>query len=203
MILDGKLKPGDKISERELCEQIGVSRTPLREALKVLAFEGLIQLHTNRGATVATLSAKEIDNLFPIIGALEALGAELACARITDSQAAAIRKLHDKMIERAQKKDWLSFSKVNRSIHYALLEASQNPELVNFYQQLEVRIHSIRYQNEESGAELERSIVDHENIIQALEDRDGPRLAALMREHLGHKADAVRKILGISDQESS
>src|ERR1700685_2379658 len=84
MIVDGELKPAQKVPEAELCERFGVSRTPMREALKVLAAEGLINLLPNRGAAVAKITQQEIEELFPIMGALEALAGELACAKMDD-----------------------------------------------------------------------------------------------------------------------
>jgi DNA-binding GntR family transcriptional regulator len=93
MIVNGELKPAQKIPEAELCERFGVSRTPMREALKVLAAEGLINLLPNRGAVVAKITQQEIDELFPIMGALEALAGELACARIDEPALVEIRRL--------------------------------------------------------------------------------------------------------------
>ncbi len=82
MIVEGTLKAGDKISEPDLCDLFGVSRTPLREALKVLAAEGLVDLTPNRGARVARIAPEAVEELFPIMGMLEALAGELACARM-------------------------------------------------------------------------------------------------------------------------
>ena len=98
IILEGGLEAGAKIPERELCERLGVSRTPMREALKVLASEGLVSLVPNRGAVVRGLTREDIDDLFPLIGALEALAGELACERISDSEIAAIERLHADMV---------------------------------------------------------------------------------------------------------
>src|ERR1700682_2844114 len=99
MIVEGALKPAQKVPEAELCERFGVSRTPMREALKVMAAEGLVNLLPNRGAVVAKITQQEIDELFPIMGALEALAGELACARIDERALAEIRRLHQTMVE--------------------------------------------------------------------------------------------------------
>ena len=98
MIIDGQFMPGDKVPERQLCDQFGVSRTPLREALKVLAAEGLVQLAPNRGAMIATLSADELEECLAISTALEALSGELACENVTDAEMEKIRTLHAEMI---------------------------------------------------------------------------------------------------------
>ncbi|MEE8500357.1 MAG: GntR family transcriptional regulator, partial [Kiloniellales bacterium] len=97
LIVEGELTPGARVPERTLCQRFGVSRTPLREALKVLASDGLLELLPNRGATVARLTAADLDEMFPVMGALEALAGELACARISDAELAEIRALHYQM----------------------------------------------------------------------------------------------------------
>jgi len=93
------LASGEKIQEMVLCKQFGVSRTPLREALKVLASEGIVTLQPHRGATVAALSVPELEEVFPVMGALESLAGEIACSRITDKEIAEISALHRKMVE--------------------------------------------------------------------------------------------------------
>src|SRR3546814_21084170 len=98
MIMEGELLPGARVPERVLCERFGISRTPLREALKVLASEGLLALNPNRGATVAKLTVEDVDEMFQVMGALEALSGELACAHITEEELAEIRALHYQMI---------------------------------------------------------------------------------------------------------
>src|SRR5260370_40015061 len=124
MIVDGALKPAQKVPEAELCVRFGVSRTPMREALKVLASEGLITLLPNRGAVVAKITQQEIKELFPIMGALEALAGELACAKIDDRGLAEIRRLHEKMVDHYERGDWLHYSKLNRAIHQAIFAAA-------------------------------------------------------------------------------
>src|SRR5437867_7965481 len=97
MIGTGALTSGEKIQEMALCRRFGVSRTPLREALKVLASEGIVTLQPHRGATVASLSAPELEEVFPVMGALESLAGEIACRRITDQEIAEIAALHRTM----------------------------------------------------------------------------------------------------------
>jgi DNA-binding GntR family transcriptional regulator len=106
MIVEGDLKPGQKIPEPELCGRFGVSRTPLREALKVLAAEGIVQLLPNRGAVVAKITHEEIEQIFPIMGVLEALAGELACERITEEDLEKLRRLHKTMIGHYRRGEW-------------------------------------------------------------------------------------------------
>src|SRR3546814_11754515 len=94
MIVEGELAPGEKLSEKDLCSQFGVSRTPLREAMKVLATEGLVLLTPNRGCPVAKLTLADLAEAFPLRGALEALSGAPACRYITDTEIPRIHELH-------------------------------------------------------------------------------------------------------------
>ena len=96
-IVEGSLEPGAKVPERELCENLGVSRTPLREALKVLANEGLVILESNRGARISNVTMEELEAAFPVIAVLEGLAGELACERATDDEIAQIVARHHDM----------------------------------------------------------------------------------------------------------
>ena len=195
MIVEGDLKPAQKIPEAELCERFGVSRTPMREALKVLAAEGLISLLPNRGAVVAKITLQEIKELFPIMGALEALAGELACARIDERALAEIRRLHEKMVDHYERGDWLHYSKLNRAIHEAIFAAAGNASLSAFYQQLIFRIHSIRFVAKKSPMRWRQAVEEHKQIMAALERRDGKKLAKIMVVHLAHKVESVNEAL--------
>lgn len=195
LIIAGEIEPGAKVPEAELCARFGVSRTPMREALKILAAEGLVVLTLNRGASVAKVTQQEIDELFPIIGALEALAGEAACARITDRQLARLERLHADMVERFGDDDWLAYSKLNRQIHEAIFEASGNAALAALYQQLLVRIHAVRFVAKKTPERWRQAIDDHEQMMAALRTRDGACLARVLRQHLVHKAGSVRESL--------
>ena len=195
LIIEGELAAGAKIPEAELCALYGVSRTPMREALKVLAAEGLVTLTLNRGASVAKITQQEIDELFPIIGALEALAGEAACARITERQLANLERLHADMLARFRDGDWLEYSKLNRQIHEAIFEASGNTALAALYQQLLVRIHAVRFVAKKTPERWRQAIDDHEQMMVALRARDGTALARILRQHLVHKAGSVQESL--------
>ncbi len=199
LIVEGELTPGTKIPEAELCVQFGISRTPLREALKALAAEGLVTLQPNRGASVAKTTLTEIDELFPIIGALEALAGELACARIRDAEIAVIRRDHLKMVKHFERGDWLGYIKLNRAIHEAIFDAAANGALSALYQQLLVRTHAVRFVAKKSAVRWQEAVDDHEKILAALENRDGPALARILALHLKHKAATIRETMQQSD----
>lgn len=195
MIVEGTLKAGDKISEPDLCDLFGVSRTPLREALKVLAAEGLVDLTPNRGARVARIAPEAVEELFPIMGMLEALAGELACARMTADDLARLESLHAEMVGHWRRGEWVPYSRLNRQIHEEIFRIAGNTSLAQLYQTLMVRIHAVRFVARKTPERWAEAIEDHERMMAALRARDGAALSALMREHLRHKADVVHEAL--------
>jgi DNA-binding GntR family transcriptional regulator len=192
LITRGDLAPGEKVPEKELCLQFGVSRTPLREALKVLASEGIITLRPNRGATVTALTAKELEEVFPVMGALEALSGEIACTHITDREVEAIRKLHNAMVVHWKKGELQPYFRLNQQIHEAILEATRNDTLKSIYRGLSGRILSARYIANMSPARWAKAVEEHEAILKALSQRDGAKLSKLLKAHLANKLATVK-----------
>ena len=137
---DRTLPAGYRIDELDLSAKLGTSRTPLREALKVLASEGIVTLTPHRGASVSALTVAEIEEVFPIIGALEALSGEIACSRITDAEVETIRDLHGKMVASWTAGQIQSYFRLNQSIHEAILVATRNETLKTLYRSLSGRL---------------------------------------------------------------
>ena len=203
MIVEGALVPGSKIPERDLCERFGVSRTPLREALKVLAAEGLVVLAPNRGAWVSEITISELEEVFPVMGALEALSGELACARITDAQLKQIRKIHDRMIKHYEAGQLTEYFEANQMIHETILEAAGNATLSSQYRSLATRIRRARYIANMSDVRWRQAVSEHEDILQALSDRNGKKLAAILKRHLHNKFKTVREWLRAQEDTKS
>ncbi|MGB8278007.1 MAG: GntR family transcriptional regulator [Methylovirgula sp.] len=184
MILEGELRPGDKVPEEELCARFGVSRTPIREALKVLAAEGVLQILPHRGATVAEITKAQIDELFPIMAALERLAGGLACARASDREIARIRKLHDAMMAHYRAGNEAAYLQHNRLIHEAIFDLAGNDTLSAFFQQILIRINACRFILRKNAEHWRKAMAEHEEIIKALEARDGQRLSDLLDAHV-------------------
>jgi DNA-binding GntR family transcriptional regulator len=195
LIVEGELPAGSRISERELCARFGISRTPLREALKVLAREGVVELLPHRGARVAALSTQDIDDMFAVMGALEALSGRLACARITEPEHAEIRALHFEMLAAYARGQRPEYFKLNQAIHEAILAASGNPVLQATYLGLAGRIRRARYLANLSSERWRAAVDEHEAMLAALERRDGDALAALLERHLKNKAAVVHEAI--------
>ncbi|SAK44551.1 GntR family transcriptional regulator [Caballeronia hypogeia] len=190
-IVEGLLAPGVKLNERKLCETLGISRTPLREALKVLASEGLIDISPNRGASVSQMSDFEIREMFELMSGLEAFSGELACERITPLEIADIKALHSAMLTCRAQNDLSGYYSRNQAIHDKINEAARNTALRQTYVSINRRLMALRFRSNFQTPKWDRAIHDHEEMIEALETRDGKRMAEILRKHLLSKRDAV------------
>jgi DNA-binding GntR family transcriptional regulator len=200
LIEKGSLVPGERIQEKQLCERFGVSRTPLREALKVLASEGLIELLPNRGARVMRLTLKMVKDTYDLMAALEGLSGELACQNIKDDGIAAIRKLHDTMLRHYRDRNLSEYFRINQQIHESILAASSNDVLLEMYDNLSQRVKRVRYSKKMTEDFWRQAVQDHEHMILALEARDGKRLGQILRDHLCHKLE-VAALAGVIEDE--
>jgi len=192
-IVEGNIPDGGRVPERQLCEMLGISRTPLREALKVLASEGLVELLPNRGARVRQLSEHDLGELFDVMGGLEALAGRLACENITDAEIAEIERLHYEMYGFYLHRDMHGYFRVNQLIHRKIVEASRNAALKSTYANFAGRIRRIRYsanfaRKRERWAEAMR---EHEAILEALRRRAGSELSDILFLHLRNKRTAA------------
>jgi DNA-binding GntR family transcriptional regulator len=196
MIIEGELAPGTRLRERELTEWLGVSRTPLREALKVLAAERLIELTPNRGARIASLSEVEIQHMFELMGAFEGLAGRLAAARASEADLLELQAMHLQMRAHYVRKDLPAYFRLNQAIHRRIVEAAGNPLLAQSYDQLAGRIRRPRFlASQWSAQRWAQAIDEHEGIMAALLARDGETLRRLLETHLAHKAEALLKRL--------
>ncbi|GLH77445.1 transcriptional regulator [Bradyrhizobium sp. SSBR45G] len=192
-IVEGHVADGGRLSERQLCEMLGVSRTPLREALKVLAAEGLVELLPNRGARVRALSAADIQELFDLMGGLEGLAGRLACERISDEEIEKIEQLHHDMYGFYMRQDMQNYFRMNQLIHRAIVDAAANATLHATYESLAGRIRRVRFSanfahKRERWSEAMR---EHEQILEALRRRAGSELSDILFQHLRNKGTAA------------
>jgi DNA-binding GntR family transcriptional regulator len=191
MIIQGQLSPGERVNERRLCERLGISRTPLREAIKLLASEGLVVLLPNRGAQVAPLEENRLAETLAVMGALEALAGELACRHASDAQIAEVTALHAEMVAKHARGDLASYFRYNQAIHLKIVEASGNATLANTYRQLNANVLRARYMANLTRERWDEAVREHEEILAALTARDVARLKRLLQDHLAHKLAAV------------
>ncbi|QDC08620.1 GntR family transcriptional regulator [Oceanicola sp. D3] len=199
LVTDGDMVPGDKINEKWLTEAFGVSRTPLREALKVLASEGLVTLTPNRGARVAELNEKDIEDVFPVLMALEGLAGRLACSMMSDEDISHIADLQVALEAQFERQDRPAYFQTNQEIHRAILEGSGNEVLMASHRALAGRIRRARFLANLSPDRWKQAVEEHAEILAALQARDGDRMALLLESHLGNKLASVRKAIASGD----
>lgn len=195
MIIEGTLVAGSRIHEGNLGRDLGVSRTPLREALKFLASEGLIELVPTRGAVVRRFSAKDVQDSLIVLGNLEALAGCLACERATDDELVQIRALHDEMMQFYAAQDRLPYFKLNQEIHASILRSCHNEALSYVHGILQARLKRIRYIGNERPEKWAGAVADHEEIIVALEARDADSLAAALEAHMAATWSRVKDVI--------
>lgn len=199
MIVKGDLEPGSKVPEQNLAENFGVSRTPMREALKVLASEGLITLTPNKGATISALTLEDLEEAFPVMGALEALSGEMACHNISDDGIEAIRRLHIQMVKHYHAGEMPQYFRFNQEIHNYILEAADNPTLTTMYRSLSSRVRRARYVANISKSRWAQAVSEHEEIISALSARDGAALSEILKRHLANKFETVKDTIAATN----
>ena len=195
LITEGALAPGSRLNERALGDRLGVSRTPLREAFRLLAADGLVDLEPNRGARVVALSERDIRELFELMGALEALAGELASARISDADVAELKALTFEMLACHARSDLPAYYRINRAIHDRIALAAGNEMLWRTYGTLNRRIQNLRFRSNFDRAKWDLAAREHVRMVELLERRDAAGLAALLRGHLARKCDAVLEVL--------
>lgn len=191
LIIEGDLPPGAKLNERELSERLGVSRTPLREAFRMLAADGLLVQLPNRGAQVVALSQADVRGAFEVMGALEGLAGELAVARVTDADIADLRALQGDMEAAHAGRDLPTYYRINRLIHDRLNALAGNAVLEQTYRTLNARLHALRFRSNLNPAKWDLAVAEHRAMIEALAARDGAALRDLLVGHLRAKKQAV------------
>ncbi|MCC1494622.1 GntR family transcriptional regulator [Cognatishimia sp. F0-27] len=200
LVVEDGLKPGEKVPEKELCETFGVSRTPLREALKVLASEGFVVLQANRGARVAQITREELENTFPVIAVLEQLVGEIACERLDTEELAWIEQRHAAMVAAFRARDRKAYFQANQDIHQALLRGTRNDILEGHHKLLAARVRRARFMANLSDERWTQAIEEHETMMERLRARDAQGLGAVMKQHMMNKHAAHMAALDRSEQ---
>ncbi|SMX50304.1 GntR family transcriptional regulator [Maliponia aquimaris] len=192
LIIEGKLEPGSRIDEAQLIEDLGVSRTPFREALRTLAAEGLVIVRPSKGSIVRKLTPEDVFSMLEVLGQLERLAGELACVRASDEEIGELVELHERMMACYRKRDRMPYYKLNQEFHSRLAELSKNETLKEMQSNIQARLKRIRYIGNQKPDSWDGAVADHEKMVQALKDRDGPGLGQAMESHLMKTWDRVK-----------
>lgn len=181
-IFSGQLRPGDWIDELKIAEEYGISRTPLREALKVLATEGLITMKVRRGAYVTEASSKDLADVYHLLALLETDAADTVARRASDAGLAELAALHDEL--EASLPDTARFFALNEAFHIRLLELADNRWQLQMVQDLRKVMKLHRQNSLQKAGRPEQSLAEHRELMAALAARDGAKAASQMRAHM-------------------
>ncbi len=203
LLVEGRIAPGAKLNERELAQACAVSRTPLREAIRMLAAEGLVVLLPNRGAAAVDLSESDIAHTFELIAGLEGLSGELAAQRITDEALNEIKAMNLEMHAAFVRQDLSTYYRINAAIHQAINAAAGNPVLIDTYTQVNARLQALRFRSNQDADKWQKALQEHDAMVQALEARDAAGLRALLVAHLHSKRDVALEQLRAQTQAST
>ena len=197
MILRCDLLPGTRVPERELCVRFAISRTPLREALKVLASTGLLELRLNRGAWVPPLGAAEATEVFDVLAGLERRAGELAAPLMTGRDLRDVQRLHNTFVAEWRDGGLDRLFRTDLKFHRRLVEAARNPTLAALHESLAPRVERARYIVGTTPARMAVAVKEHETILEAVLSRDPVRTASALFDHSIKTRDAVVTALQI------
>jgi DNA-binding GntR family transcriptional regulator len=193
-IFSGELTPGMFLDEIQLAEQMNISRTPLREALKVLTAEGLVRHEPRRGSFVYEVTEQDLDEIFPVIALLEGRCAFEAAQRANDGDLAALEDLHEKLARHAKAKRINEYYATNFAIHEAIIALAGNRWLAGVINDLRKIVKLARLQQLHAPGRLEQSLSEHLAVFAALKARDPEGAEAAMRTHLTRQRGALREL---------
>ncbi|WP_010325244.1 GntR family transcriptional regulator [Marinobacterium stanieri] len=193
MIYSSELSPGEWIDELKLCKQMDISRTPLREALKVLASDGLVELVPRKGAFVKTISLQDLDEIFPIMAMLEGYCAQLSAEKATREDLHCLQELHSNLEHHAASADIPHYYEVNTQFHDALKRIARNGWLEQITLDLSRVVHLARHQQLIVKGRLNESIAEHRRIIEAIEAGDADQARQVMHVHLMNQYRALKE----------
>jgi DNA-binding GntR family transcriptional regulator len=199
LIVRGDLAPGVALQETQLSEELGISRTPLREALKLLAAEGLLELRSNRSAQIAPLRQNEIDEIFEVISAIEGIAAQLAASRITNQELKRLTQLQERMEVHHDSGKLEEYFKINQEIHGFIVACAKNGVLQSTHDTLLARAERARFFALSSRTRWDDSVREHRQILKALKARDPEAASRALTQHVLRTGRAVSEQLRLRE----
>ena len=194
-ILKGELKPGERLMELQLAAKLGVSRTPIREAIRMLEQEGLAVTIPRKGAEVARMTEKDMEDVLEIREALDELAAKIACTRMTEDQLKQLETIKEPFVESTRSHDVKRIAEADVSFHDVIYEATGNPKLVSMLNNLREQIYRYRVEYLKEEKNYPTLIGEHEAIVEALYARNQDEVVRAMHTHIENQASAVKEII--------
>lgn len=191
----GRLRPGERLMEIQLAEEMGVSRTPVREAIRKLELEGFVAMVPRKGAYVAGISVKDIVDVFEIRSSLEALAAGLAAERITDEEMELLERSLVKVSEFSTDENIKAIVDGDINFHDIIYKASRNHRLVQIINHLQEQIHRFRMTSLSQPGRTKIALEEHKSIVEAISDRNVELAQQLAREHIENAEQSLLNVM--------
>jgi DNA-binding GntR family transcriptional regulator len=183
LIVQGHFAPGERINEVRLGEDLGVSRTPLREAIRTLSSEGLLELIPNRGAIVRAFSLHEVLDMLEALAVIEQGCGELACERATEADLELFQARQEAMVQSYEARDRLLYFQINQELHGMIVSLADNAALGGVHAEIQAKLKRIRFLGNDEPSVWARAVAEHVRIAEALMHRDSRDLVAVLRSH--------------------
>lgn len=194
-ILKGDLKPGERLMELQLASKLGVSRTPIREAIRMLEQEGLAVTTPRKGAEVAKMTLKDMEDVLEIRDALDELAVRIACQKITDEQLKQLEDVKELFEKNTQTNNVKNIAEADVSFHDVIYEATGNPKLVTLLNNLREQVYRYRVEYIKDPKNYPTLITEHEAILESLKNRDVKNAVEAMHVHVANQAEAVKMVI--------
>lgn len=194
-ILKGDLKPGERLMELQLASKLGVSRTPIREAIRMLEQEGLAVTTPRKGAEVAKMTLKDMEDVLEIRDALDELAVRIACQKITDEQLKQLEDVKELFEKNTQTNNVKNIAEADVSFHDVIYEATGNPKLVTLLNNLREQVYRYRVEYIKDPKNYPTLIAEHEAILESLKNRDVKNAVEAMHVHVANQAEAVKTVI--------
>lgn len=190
-ILTGELKPGERLMEIHLANRLGVSRTPIREAIHKLELEGLVTMIPRRGAEVAQITEKSMSDVLEVRRALDALCAELACDRITEAGLESLRQSCDTFEAAVKTGDAKKIAQADVALHDIIVQATGNQRLIQLVNNLSEQMYRYRFEYIKDSSQHENLVEEHRIIYRSIVEKDKETAAEAARTHIDNQKRAI------------
>jgi DNA-binding GntR family transcriptional regulator len=194
-IAAGHIEPGSRLDEQEIAQRFGVSRTPVREAFRLMAANNLVELRGRQGATVRAIKAQALIEMFQVMAELEGLCARLAARRVSQAWGSEISTVHQRLVAAGETGDIDAFYDINQEFHEAIYEASRNPFLADQTRKLRNQVAAYRRRVTRMPNRIADTLREHEAIMQAILAHDAERAHSTMRDHVNLLGDNLLDFL--------
>ena len=201
-ILTGELKPGERLMEIHLANKLGVSRTPIREAIRKLELEGLVTMIPRRGAEVAQITEKSMNDVLEVRRALDALCVELACDRITDEELEQLKEAANNFEEAVKTKDLKKIAQADVELHEIIVHATGNQRLIQLVNNLSEQMYRYRFEYIKDSSQHDRLVEEHRVIYQSIVKKDKETASWAAKTHIDNQEKAIIHRIRLERQKS-